>query len=117
MEQACDRSTCFYVVVVFFFFAGHLSYRQMESVREVLKGVGTWDLMRLHCGEQLKGDYHGCQYIALDRQETDTLEFSRVKILSADSLWALLGHAPQVSQLHWLSDELPGSDVLSINEG
>lgn len=69
----------------------------MGAVREVLRRVGTWDLVRLHGGEQLKGDYHGCQYIALDRQETDTLEFSRVKTLSADSLWALLGHVPQVS--------------------
>ncbi|XP_030255188.1 uncharacterized protein LOC115570672 [Sparus aurata] len=77
--------------------SGHLSYKQMESVREVLRRVGTWDLLRLHCGEQLKGDYRGCQYIALNRQETDTLEFSRVKALSTDSLWALLGHAPQVT--------------------
>lgn len=84
---------------MFFSPAGHLSYRQMESVREVLRRVGTWDLVRLHCGEQLKGDYRGCQYIALNRQETDTLEFSRVKTLSADSLWALLGHTPQVSPL------------------
>ncbi|KAM9425616.1 uncharacterized protein KZ484_011329 isoform 2-T2 [Pholidichthys leucotaenia] len=75
--------------------SGHLSYRQMESVREVLRKVGTWDVMQLHCGEQLKGDYQGCQYIALNRQDTETLEFSRVKTLSADSLWALLGHAPQ----------------------
>ncbi|CAK6956767.1 uncharacterized protein si:zfos-911d5.4 [Scomber scombrus] len=77
--------------------SGHLSYRQMESVREVLRRVGTWDLVRLYCGEQLRGDYQGCQYIALNRQETDTLEFSRLKTLSADSLWALLGHAPQVT--------------------
>ncbi|XP_071763751.1 uncharacterized protein LOC139918329 [Centroberyx gerrardi] len=77
--------------------SGHLSYKQLEAVRDVLRRVGTWDLVRLHCGEQLKGDYQGCQYIALNRQETDTLEFSRVKTLSADSLWALLGHAPQVT--------------------
>lgn len=77
--------------------AGHLSYRQMESVREVLLRVGTWDLLQMHCGEQLKGDYRSCQYIALNRQETSALEFSRVKTLSADSLWALLGHTPQVS--------------------
>lgn len=76
---------------------GRLSYSQMESVRGVLRRVGTWDLVSLHCGEQLKGDFQGCQYIALDRQETETLEFSRVGALSADSLWALLGHTPQVS--------------------
>lgn len=82
--------------------AGHFSYRQMESVREVLGKVGTWDLVRLHCGEQLRGDYRGCQYIALNRQEIDMLEFSRAKTLSSNSLWALLGHPPKVSPHHWL---------------
>ncbi|MEQ2188487.1 hypothetical protein GOODEAATRI_015600 [Goodea atripinnis] len=75
--------------------SGHLSYRQMESVRGILRKMGTWDVVLLHGGEQLKGDYQGCQYIALDRQDTETLEFSRVNILSAESLWALLGHVPQ----------------------
>ncbi|XP_028331723.1 uncharacterized protein LOC114481254 [Gouania willdenowi] len=77
--------------------SGHLSYRQMETVREVLRKVGTWDLLRLHGGEQLKGDYQGCPFIALNRQEVDTLEFSRIRTLSAHSLWALLGHIPQVT--------------------
>lgn len=80
--------------------AGHLSYGQMGQVREVLRRVGTWDLMQLRGGEQLRGDYQSCQYIALNRQDTDTLEFSKAKkTLSADALWALLGHAPQVSPL------------------
>nr|XP_020505666.2 uncharacterized protein LOC109996068 [Labrus bergylta] len=102
--------------------SGHLSYRQMESVREVLRGVGTWDLVRLHCGEQLKGDFQGCQYIALDRQETDMLEFSRVKTLSADSLWALLGHAPQVTvkmykrgSQGWLGKSLNATTTIPSN--
>ncbi|XP_026206542.1 uncharacterized protein si:zfos-911d5.4 [Anabas testudineus] len=77
--------------------SGHLSYRQMDLVREVLRRVGTWDLVQLNCGGELKGDYQGCQYIALNREETDTLEFSRVKNLSPDLLWALLGHTPQVT--------------------
>ncbi|XP_038130000.1 uncharacterized protein si:zfos-911d5.4 [Cyprinodon tularosa] len=77
--------------------SGHLSYRQIESVRGVLRKMGTWDLLLLHGGEQLKGDYLGCQYIALDRQDTETLEFSRIKTFSAESLWALLGHVPQVT--------------------
>ncbi|XP_068161638.1 uncharacterized protein si:zfos-911d5.4 [Antennarius striatus] len=77
--------------------SGHLSYRQMEAVRQVLRRVGTWDLVRLHDGEQLRGDYQGCKFIALNRQDTDTLEFSGTKTLSADSLWALLGHTPQVT--------------------
>lgn len=77
--------------------SGHLSYSQMTSIGDVLRRVGTWDLLRLHCGEQLKGDYQSCPHIALDRRETDTMEFSKVKTLSADSLWALLGHTPQVT--------------------
>ncbi|KAL0964795.1 hypothetical protein UPYG_G00329070 [Umbra pygmaea] len=77
--------------------SGHLSYRQMGEVKEVLKGLGTWDLLRLQGGQQLKGDYRSCPFIALNRQETDIMEFSKVKTLSADSLWALLGHAPQVT--------------------
>lgn len=71
----------------------------MESVREVLRGVGTWDLVQLNCGEQLKGDYRSCQYIALNRQDTDTLEFSTGAALSAGSLWSLLGLSPQVSPM------------------
>ncbi|XP_041830059.1 uncharacterized protein si:zfos-911d5.4 [Melanotaenia boesemani] len=100
--------------------SGHLSYRQMESVREVLKRVGTWDLVRLHCGEQLKGDYQGCQYIALNRQETDRLEFSKVK--TTDSLWALLGHAPQVTVKmykrgthRWLGKSLNATTTIPSN--
>ncbi|XP_078135547.1 uncharacterized protein LOC144536337 [Sander vitreus] len=102
--------------------SGHLSYRQMESVREVLRRVGTWDLVRLHCGEQLKGDFQGCQYIALDRQETDTLEFTRVQTLSTDSLWALLGHAPQVTvrmykrgSQGWLGKSLNATTTIPSN--
>ncbi|XP_005736527.1 uncharacterized protein LOC102205911 [Pundamilia nyererei] len=102
--------------------SGHLSYRQMESVRDVLRRVGTWDLVRLHCGEQLKGDFQSCPYIALNRQETDTLEFSSVKTLSADSLWALLGHAPQVTvkmykrgSNSWLGKSLNATTTIPSN--
>ncbi|XP_068593062.1 uncharacterized protein si:zfos-911d5.4 [Cebidichthys violaceus] len=102
--------------------SGRLSYRQMEAVREVLRRVGTWDLVSLHCGEQLKGDFQGCQYIALNRQETEMLEFSRVKTLSADSLWALLGHAPQVTvkmykrgSHGWLGKSLNASTTIPSN--
>ncbi|XP_077594419.1 uncharacterized protein LOC144211234 isoform X2 [Stigmatopora nigra] len=72
--------------------SGHLSYRQMKSAHEVLKHLGTWDLIWLQNGEQLKGDFQGCRFIALDRRETETLEFSTLK-----TMWALLGRAPQVT--------------------
>ncbi|XP_029953910.1 uncharacterized protein LOC115393189 [Salarias fasciatus] len=102
--------------------SGHLSYRQMESVREVLRKVGTWDLVQLRCGDQLKGDYQSCQYIAFDRQETDTLEFSGVSALSTDSLWALLGHVPQVTvkmykrgSCGWLGKTLSATTTIPSN--
>ncbi|XP_028991089.1 uncharacterized protein si:zfos-911d5.4 isoform X2 [Betta splendens] len=102
--------------------SGHLSYRQMDSAREVLGRVGTWDLLRLHCGGLLKGDFQGCQYIALDRAETDTLEFSRVKVLSPDLLLTLLGHTPQVTvkmykrgSQGWLGKTLSATTTIPSN--
>nr|XP_015202026.1 PREDICTED: uncharacterized protein LOC107077321 isoform X1 [Lepisosteus oculatus] len=77
--------------------SGHLSYRQIASIREVLKRTGTWDTVSLHGGGQLKGDYRGCQHLALSREETDVLEFSHVRTLSAGSLWVLLGYSPKVT--------------------
>ncbi|XP_029604465.1 uncharacterized protein LOC115190117 isoform X2 [Salmo trutta] len=75
--------------------SGHLSYRQIGELKQVVRNMATWDLVRLQGGEQLKGDFQSCPYIALNRQETDTMEFFKIKTLSANSLWALLGHAPQ----------------------
>ncbi|KAJ0060525.1 hypothetical protein NL108_015010 [Boleophthalmus pectinirostris] len=77
--------------------SGHLSYSQLGSVRSVLSRVGTWDLLKLQSGEELRGDFQDCPFIALDRTQTQSIEFSRNKALSADSLWALLGHTPQVT--------------------
>ncbi|XP_055757672.1 uncharacterized protein si:zfos-911d5.4 [Salvelinus fontinalis] len=77
--------------------SGHLSYGQIGELKRVVRRMGTWDLVRLQGGEQLKGDFRSCPYIALNRQETDTMEFYKIKTLSANSLWALLGHAPQVT--------------------
>lgn len=72
-------------------FAGHLSYGQMALAQQVLRRSGTWDLMWLHDGEQLRGDFKECGYIALDRSQTGTLEFSTLK-----TMWGLLGRTPQV---------------------
>ncbi|KAL7856434.1 hypothetical protein SRHO_G00153330 [Serrasalmus rhombeus] len=75
--------------------SGHLSFRQLGAVRDVLGQMGTWDLVQLSSGAELKGDYQGCQHLALNRQDTDVVEFSRGRTLSSDTLWALLGHTPQ----------------------
>ncbi|KAK7918583.1 hypothetical protein WMY93_009867 [Mugilogobius chulae] len=77
--------------------SGHLSYSALDSVRSVLSRMGTWDVLKLQSGEQLRGDYQNCPFISLDRTQTQTMEFSGNKALSADSLWALLGHTPQVT--------------------
>ncbi|XP_007902127.1 uncharacterized protein si:zfos-911d5.4 isoform X2 [Callorhinchus milii] len=79
--------------------SGHLSFRHICDLKEVLGRIGTWDLLDLNGGQRLIGDYLGCQHIALNREEADELEFSHHRNLSAGYLWALLGFSPQ----HWRS--------------
>ncbi|MGH0129250.1 UNVERIFIED_CONTAM: hypothetical protein FKN15_063235 [Acipenser sinensis] len=50
--------------------SGHLSYNQLNDLSSMLQRTGTWDTVSLHGGQQLKGDYRGCQHIALNREET-----------------------------------------------
>ncbi|XP_029604467.1 uncharacterized protein LOC115190118 [Salmo trutta] len=102
--------------------SGHLSYRQIGELKQVVRNMGTWDLVRLQGGEQLKGDFQSCPYIALNRQETDTMEFFKIKTLSANSLWALLGHAPQVTvKMYrrgapgWLGKPLTSTSTIPYN--
>ncbi|RVE59755.1 hypothetical protein OJAV_G00191620 [Oryzias javanicus] len=78
-----------------------------EFLRSFKEGYMTWisDALtpswisgHLSCAvASSEGDYQGCQYVAFNRQETCTLEFSRVQAVSAYSVWALLGHTPQVT--------------------
>ncbi|XP_073684772.1 uncharacterized protein [Garra rufa] len=77
--------------------SGHLSYGQMRAVRERLELLGTWDVLQMSGGQELTGDFLGCQHLALNRQETDLLEFSRTGSVVTDALWSLLGHTPQVT--------------------
>uniref|UniRef100_W5K9V3 Si:zfos-911d5.4 n=1 Tax=Astyanax mexicanus TaxID=7994 RepID=W5K9V3_ASTMX len=100
----------------------HLSFRQLGAARAVLGHMGTWDLVQLSSGTQLKGDYQGCQHLALNRQDTDLLEFSRTTILPTDTLWALLGHTPQVTvrmykrgAQGWLGKPLTGMSTIPSN--
>lgn len=102
--------------------SGHLSFRQLGAARAVLGHMGTWDLVQLSSGTQLKGDYQGCQHLALNRQDTDLLEFSRARILPTDTLWALLGHTPQVTvkmykrgAQGWLGKPLTGTSTIPSN--
>ncbi|XP_017540520.2 uncharacterized protein si:zfos-911d5.4 [Pygocentrus nattereri] len=102
--------------------SGHLSFRQLGAVRDVLGQMGTWDLVQLSSGAELKGDYQGCQHLALNRQDTDVVEFSRGRTLSSDTLWALLGHTPQVTvrmykrgAQSWLGKPLTGTATIPSN--
>ncbi|KAG7324764.1 hypothetical protein KOW79_011080 [Hemibagrus wyckioides] len=102
--------------------SGHLSFRQLGAVQSVLGRLGTWDVVQLSSGAELKGDFQGCQHLALDRQETDVLEFSRGWSLSTDTLWALLGHKPQVTVRmykrgahSWLGKPLSGTTTIPSN--
>lgn len=72
--------------------SGRLSYSQLGAVRELLAQMGTWDVLKLRSGEQLRGDFQNCPFIAVNRTETDIMEFSSTK-----ALWALLSHSPQVT--------------------
>ncbi|XP_056089757.1 uncharacterized protein si:zfos-911d5.4 [Rhinichthys klamathensis goyatoka] len=77
--------------------SGHLSYGQMRALREHLELMGTWDLLLLCDGQELSGDFQSCRHLALNRHDTDQLEFSRAGSLITDTLWSLLGHTPQVT--------------------
>ncbi|XP_043087192.1 uncharacterized protein si:zfos-911d5.4 [Puntigrus tetrazona] len=77
--------------------SGHLSYGQMRAVREQLELLGTWDVLQMSGGQELAGDFQSCQHLALNRQETELLEFSRTGSVITDTLWSLLGHTPQVT--------------------
>ncbi|XP_048026689.1 uncharacterized protein si:zfos-911d5.4 [Megalobrama amblycephala] len=77
--------------------SGHLSYGQMRALRERLELMGTWDLLQMSGGQELSGDFQSCQHLAINRQETDLLEFNRAGSLITDTLWSLLGHTPQVT--------------------
>uniref|UniRef100_UPI00398EA174 uncharacterized protein isoform X2 n=1 Tax=Pristiophorus japonicus TaxID=55135 RepID=UPI00398EA174 len=75
--------------------SGHLSFRHISDLTRALGKIGTWDILDLHGGQRLIGDYHGCLHIALNREEADELEFSHHRNLTAGYLWALIGYSPQ----------------------
>ncbi|XP_066549658.1 uncharacterized protein LOC136716075 [Amia ocellicauda] len=102
--------------------SGHLSYRQLAGVQEALQRTGTWDTVSLLGGGQLRGDYRGCQHLALSREETDELLFSCLPSLPSRSLWALLGYSPQVTvkmykrgAQGWLGKPLLGTATIPCN--
>ncbi|XP_035696296.1 uncharacterized protein LOC118429770 [Branchiostoma floridae] len=76
---------------------GQLSYAQIDQVRNVLKTIGTWDVVDLHGGKRLIGDFKSCKQVTVNRKETELLEFSHQRNGYVSAMWALLGYMPQVS--------------------
>ncbi|XP_072883735.1 uncharacterized protein [Hemitrygon akajei] len=77
--------------------SGHLSFRHINDLTMALGKIGTWDILDLHGGQRLIGDYQGCVHIAVNRDETDELEFSHQRNLTTGYIWALVGYSPQVT--------------------
>ena len=78
-------------------FTRQLSYSQMNQARSVLKSIGTWDILELHGGKRLYGDFKECQGVSLDRQKTETLEFSHQRNRALGLVWAVIGYYPMVT--------------------
>lgn len=77
-----------------YFFRGQFSYNQMDQIRRVLNLVGTWDVLELHGGKVLHGDYKGCAEIVVNRKEADVIEFAHQRNKTTATFWAVLGYAP-----------------------
>ncbi|XP_032806459.2 uncharacterized protein LOC116940582 [Petromyzon marinus] len=80
-----------------YWITGHLSYQQLKECQSALRGIGTWDVVELQGGMRLLGDYNGCPSVALDRKETELLEFSHQRNATMGYVWAILGYTPQVT--------------------
>ncbi|XP_046854724.1 uncharacterized protein LOC124447767 [Xenia sp. Carnegie-2017] len=67
-----------------------------HEVKDVLKNVGSWDVMYLNGGKQLHGDFKGCPCITVDRKITERLVFSHERSCIIGFFSALFGQTPSV---------------------
>ena len=74
-----------------------LSFSQMSQAKAVLSAIGTWDIVELHGGKRLYGDFKNCPGVSLDRQKTESLEFSHQRNKTFGLFWAVIGYSPMVS--------------------
>ncbi|XP_002738995.1 uncharacterized protein LOC100374335 [Saccoglossus kowalevskii] len=98
--------------------SGQLSYSVMDSARSILSKTGTWDVIELHGGKQLQGDFRGCEHFTPNRAETEILQFSHQRSPKLSSTWAVLGYTPQVEVTMFTRDGLGwfwNSTVGSVN--
>ena len=79
------------------FITGRLSNTTLSLAENVLKGIGTWDIVELSGGRQLYGDFKECPYFSVDRQQTDCLELTHKRNVILSTTWAILGYSPSVT--------------------
>lgn len=82
--------------------SGQLSYGMLDAVRNILSKTGTWDVIVLHGGKQLQGDFKHCDHFTPNRQETEVLEFKHQHNTKVSTAWAVLGYTPQVTVTMYL---------------
>ncbi|XP_072029609.1 uncharacterized protein [Amphiura filiformis] len=100
------------------FITGQLSYSAIESARQGLCTIGTWDVLQLNGGRQLIGDFKSCPHISPNRDDTARLDFKHQRNATVSSVWAVLGYSPQVTVNMYKRNStswLVGSTLGSVN--
>lgn len=105
------------------FFSGKLSYSQIDQCRNALAQIGTWDIVELHGGRQLIGDFKGCTELTCERSEIEKLVFNHQRSTTMSSVWAVLGYSPTVTVTlykrngaSWFGHATMGNVVLPYNK-
>lgn len=105
------------------FISGKLSYSQIEQTRNALAQIGTWDIIELHGGRQLVGDFKGCTELNCDRKEVEKMEFVHQRNTTMSSVRAVFGYSPTVSVTlykrngaGWFSHATVGNVILPYNK-
>lgn len=105
------------------FFSGKLSYSQIDQSRNALAQIGTWDIVELHGGRQLIGDFKGCTELTCERSEIEKLVFNHQRNTTMSSLWAVFGYSPTVTVTlykrngeSWFGHSTLGNVVLPYNK-
>lgn len=77
-----------------YFIRGQLSYSQIDQVKSALNHIGTWDVVNLHGGKQLIGDYKGCTELSFSRKDVEEMSFQHQRNANVASFWAFVGYPP-----------------------
>ena len=105
-----------------YFFRGQLSYSQIDQVKSALSHIGTWDVLKLHGGKQLVGDYKGCTELSFNRKDVEEMSFQHQRNANVASFWAFVGYAPTTTVVlykrggtGWFNRETTASVTIPYN--